>query len=46
MMTVDGTSFEVDPGTAVLTRPGSSHGLKQMGADDLVILLNYEQKVN
>ena len=24
MMTVDGKSFEVDPGTAVLTRPGSS----------------------
>jgi mannose-6-phosphate isomerase-like protein (cupin superfamily) len=46
MMTVDGKSFEVDPGTAVLTRPGSSHGLKQMGAEDLVILLNYEQKVN
>jgi mannose-6-phosphate isomerase-like protein (cupin superfamily) len=46
MMTIDDKSFEVGPGTAVLTRPGSSHGLKQMGADDLVILLNYEQKVN
>ena len=46
MMTVDGKSFEVGPGTAVLTRPGSSHGLKQTGAEDLVILLNYEQKVN
>lgn len=44
-MTVDGKSFEVTPGTAVLTRPGSSHGLKQTGADDLVIMINYEQKV-
>jgi mannose-6-phosphate isomerase-like protein (cupin superfamily) len=25
-MTIDGKSFEVGPGTAVLTRPGSSHG--------------------
>lgn len=42
-MTIDGKSFEVGPGTAVLTRPGSSHGLKQMGTEDLVILINYEQ---
>jgi mannose-6-phosphate isomerase-like protein (cupin superfamily) len=42
MMTIDGKSFEVEPGTAVLTRPGSSHGLKQIGADDLVIMINYE----
>jgi mannose-6-phosphate isomerase-like protein (cupin superfamily) len=46
MMTIDGKTFEVVPGTAVLTRPGSSHGLKQVGAEDLVILINYEQKVN
>ncbi|HEY7055181.1 MAG TPA: cupin domain-containing protein [Vicinamibacterales bacterium] len=44
LMTIDGKSFEVGPGTAVLTRPGSSHGLKQTGADDLVILINYEQQ--
>ena len=43
VMTIDGKSFEVTPGTAVLTRPGSSHGLKQAGPDDLVILINYEQ---
>jgi mannose-6-phosphate isomerase-like protein (cupin superfamily) len=43
IMTVDDHAFEVGPGTAVLTRPGSSHGLKQMGGEDLVILLNYEQ---
>jgi mannose-6-phosphate isomerase-like protein (cupin superfamily) len=42
VMTVDGKSFDVGPGTAVLTRPGSSHGLKQAGAEDLVILINYE----
>jgi mannose-6-phosphate isomerase-like protein (cupin superfamily) len=41
MMTVDGKSFEVGPGTAVLTRPGSSHGLKQIGTEDLVIMINY-----
>jgi mannose-6-phosphate isomerase-like protein (cupin superfamily) len=46
LMTVDGKSFDVGPGTAVLTRPGSSHGLKQVGPDDLVVILNYGQKVN
>jgi mannose-6-phosphate isomerase-like protein (cupin superfamily) len=44
VMTIDGKSFDVTPGTAVLTRPGSSHGLKQTGPDDLVILINYEQQ--
>jgi mannose-6-phosphate isomerase-like protein (cupin superfamily) len=43
VMTLDGKEVEVSPGTAVLTRPGSSHGLKQTGPDDLVLLLNYEQ---
>jgi mannose-6-phosphate isomerase-like protein (cupin superfamily) len=43
MMTIDGKEFEVGPGDAVLTRPGSSHGLKQIGTEDLVILINYEQ---
>jgi len=42
-MTVDGKTFDVGAGDAVLTRPGSSHGLKQVGAEDLVILINYEQ---
>jgi mannose-6-phosphate isomerase-like protein (cupin superfamily) len=45
-MTIDGKSFEVGPGTAVLTRPGSSHGLKQIGDENLVIMINYEQKVS
>lgn len=42
-MTIDGKPTAVGPGDAVLTRPGSSHGLKQTGADDLVIMINYEQ---
>jgi mannose-6-phosphate isomerase-like protein (cupin superfamily) len=42
-MTVDGRTFEVTPGDAVLTRPGASHGLKQVGREDLVIMINYEQ---
>jgi mannose-6-phosphate isomerase-like protein (cupin superfamily) len=44
VMTIDGKSFDVTPGDAVLTRPGSSHGLKQAGAEDLVIMINYEQQ--
>jgi mannose-6-phosphate isomerase-like protein (cupin superfamily) len=43
VMTLDGKDVEVGPGTAVLTRTGSSHGLKQVGAEDLVILINYLQ---
>jgi mannose-6-phosphate isomerase-like protein (cupin superfamily) len=44
LMTIDGKDIEVGPGTAVLTRPGSSHGLKQVGAEDLVIMINYLQQ--
>jgi len=43
IMTIDGKPIEVGPGTAVLTRPGSSHGLKQVGTEDLVIMINYLQ---
>jgi mannose-6-phosphate isomerase-like protein (cupin superfamily) len=43
VMTVDGKPFDVGPGTAVLTRPGSSHGIRQTGPEDLVLLINYEQ---
>jgi len=28
----------------VLTRPGSSHSLKQVGSEDLVVLIAYEIK--
>ncbi len=31
------------PGAAILTRPGSSHGLRQVGPDDLVIIIAYQQ---
>lgn len=41
-MTIDGKRVDIEPGTAVLTRPGSSHGLQQTGAEDLVIMINYE----
>ena len=41
-MTMDGKRFEVGPGDAILTRPGASHGLKQIGSEDLVIMINYE----
>ena len=41
-MTLDGTTVDITPGTAVLTRTGSSHSLKQVGDEDLVILINYE----
>ena len=41
-MTLDGKTVDVTPGTAVLTRTGSSHSLKQVGTEDLVVLINYE----
>jgi mannose-6-phosphate isomerase-like protein (cupin superfamily) len=44
VMTVDDTKVDMVPGTAVLTRPGSSHSLKQVGGDDLVVLISYEIK--
>lgn len=43
VMTLDGKPVDIGPGTAVLTRTGSSHGLKQTGTEDLVIIINYEQ---
>ena len=44
VMTLDDKPVDVGPGTAILTRPGSSHGLKQVGSEDLVILIAYEVK--
>ena len=41
VMTLDGKEYPVGPGDAILTRTGSSHGLKQTGPDDLVIMINY-----
>ncbi|MGH9330255.1 MAG: cupin domain-containing protein [Vicinamibacterales bacterium] len=44
VMTIDDKTFDVGPGSAILTRPGSSHGLRQTGGEDLVILINYERQ--
>ena len=44
VMTMDDKPVDVGPGTAILTRTGSSHGLKQTGNEDLVILISYEIK--
>jgi mannose-6-phosphate isomerase-like protein (cupin superfamily) len=40
-MTLDGRQTMVGPGTAILIRDGSSHGLRQVGDEDLVILIVY-----
>ena len=44
VMTLDEKPYDVTPGTAILTRTGSSHGLKQIGAEDLVVIITYETK--
>jgi mannose-6-phosphate isomerase-like protein (cupin superfamily) len=44
LMTVDDKPVDMTTGTAVLTRPGSSHSLKQVGSEDLVVLIAYEIK--
>jgi len=44
VMTLDDKPYDVSPGTAILTRTGSSHGLKQVGADDLVVIITFETK--
>jgi mannose-6-phosphate isomerase-like protein (cupin superfamily) len=42
-MTLDGKTVDVGPGTAILTRTGSSHSLRQVGGEDLVLIIVYEQ---
>ena len=42
--TLDGVKHEVGPGTAMLTRVGSTHSLRQVGNEDLVIIVNYLKK--
>lgn len=44
-LTLDGRRSEVEPGTAILTRPGSTHSLRQVGRDDLVIIIVYPNAV-
>ena len=43
-MTMNNKTFAVQSGDAILTRPGSSHGLKQTGKDDLVVIIDYEKE--
>lgn len=41
VMKMNKDSFAVKAGDAILTRPGNSHGLRQTGADSLVVIINY-----
>ena len=41
---LDGKHREVGPGDAILTRNGSTHGLKQVGKEDLVIVVVYRKR--
>ncbi len=43
-MKMNGETFPVKPGDAILTRPGSSHGIAPNSDNDLVILIAYEKK--
>ena len=43
-MKMNGETFPVKPGDAILTRPGSSHGIAPNPDNDLVILIAYEKK--
>jgi mannose-6-phosphate isomerase-like protein (cupin superfamily) len=43
-MTMNGKTFPVKEGDAILTLPGNSHGLKQTGEAALVVMINYEKK--
>ena len=40
---LDGARREVGSGDAILTRKGSTHGLKQLGDEDLVIIVVYRR---
>jgi len=42
-MQMNGKTFPVKPGDAILTRPGSSHGIKPNNDNDLTILIVYEK---
>ncbi|MFT3980309.1 MAG: cupin domain-containing protein [Ferruginibacter sp.] len=43
-MNVNGKIFPVKSGDAVLTLPGNSHGIRQTGAEPLVLIINYKKK--
>lgn len=40
-MTMNGKTFPVQAGDAILTRPGSSHGIRPVGGDSLALIINY-----
>ena len=40
-MTMNGKTFPVTAGDAILTRPGSSHGIRPVGGDSLTLIINY-----
>ena len=40
-LTMNGEKSIVESGTAILTRSGASHGLRQTGSEDLVIFIVY-----
>lgn len=42
-LTLDGQARIVTPGTAVLTRDGSTHSLRQVGSEDLTVLIVYQR---
>jgi mannose-6-phosphate isomerase-like protein (cupin superfamily) len=42
-MSMNGSTFPVKKGDAILTRPGSSHGIRPAGADSLVMLICYDK---
>ena len=43
-MKMNGETFAVKPGDAILTRPGSSHSIEPNQGNDLTILIVYEKK--
>lgn len=40
--TLNGVKRQVGPGTAMLTRPGDSHGLRPTGDGDLALIITYQ----
>ena len=41
-MKMNDQTFKVKEGDAILTRPGSSHGLRPTGNKDLVVIITYQ----
>jgi len=44
LMKVNGETFPVSAGDAILTRPGNWHGLEPVGTDSLTVIINYQQQ--